>query len=316
MKVLYVVGVGRSGSTLLERMLGAVPGFHNAGELNALFSRVSVQDQRCGCGRSFSTCPFWESVGQHGLDRWDSRLVHRLAELQPRLIRQRYIPRLLAPRLAPPSFRRELDEYVDAYRRVYEAVAEVSGAEVLVDASKSAAQLFALRHIGDLDLRVINLVRDSRGVAHSWSKADVAMPQIRGREALMRTYAPRDLALMWSALQLESAYLCAAAGHGARVRYEDLIADPRRTLEQALLSVGLPPQPGWLDHVDDRSVTLQSSHGLAGSRFRFKSGRIELKLDDDWRAHMSTDSRRVVTALTLPQLLSYGYVRPSSKVAA
>src|SRR3712207_896142 len=151
MKVLYIVGVGRSGSTLLERTLGAIPGFLNAGELNALFSRVSVQDQRCGCGQPFSECPFWQSVGDHGLGGWDPERVRRVAELQPHVIRQRFIPFLLQPRIAPPEYQRGLDQYIAAYRDLYAAIAEVSKAEVLVDASKSAAQLFALRHIDGLD---------------------------------------------------------------------------------------------------------------------------------------------------------------------
>jgi len=311
MKVVYIVGVGRSGSTLLERTLGAIPGFLNAGELNALFSRVSVQDQRCGCGKPFSGCPFWKSVGAHRFQGWDGDLVRHIADLQPHVIRQRFIPYLLEPRIAPQSFQRRLAEYVTAYRDLYASIAEVSGAQVLVDASKSAAQLFALRHIEGLDLRVLNLVRDSRGVAHSWSKTDIQMPQIRDREALMRTYEPRSLALMWSAIQMESTFLSARAPFGARVRYEDLVANPRRTLETTLAAIGLPPEAGWLDHVDDRSVTLDSSHGVAGSRSRFTTGRIELQLDEDWRETLPADARRVVTAVTFPQLVSYGYVRQS-----
>ena len=311
MKVVYIVGVGRSGSTLLERTLGAIPGFINAGELNAIFSRVSVQDQRCGCGEPFSRCPFWQSVGERGFQSWDARRVRHLAELQPQVIRQRFVPYLLEPRTAPQGFRRRLDEYVAAYRDLYSSIAEVSGAQVLVDASKSAAQLFALRHIEGLDLRVVNLVRDSRGVAHSWSKTDVKMPQIRDREAVMRTYEPRSLALMWSAIQLESTFLSARAPFGARVRYEDLVANPRRTLETTLAGIGLTARPGWLDHVDEASVTLDSSHGVAGSRSRFTTGRIELRLDEDWRATLPAEARRVVTAVTFPQLVSYGYLGQS-----
>ena len=69
MKVLYIAGVGRSGSTLLERMLGAVPGSVNTGELNAIFSRVASQDQRCGCGEPFSACAFWASRRRRGVRR-------------------------------------------------------------------------------------------------------------------------------------------------------------------------------------------------------------------------------------------------------
>ncbi len=104
MKVLYIVGVGRSGSTLLERMLGAVPGSVNAGELNAIFSRVATQDQRCGCGEPFSACPFWQAVGDRAFGGWGS-VTKRMASLQPRVVRQRFVPHLatgLAGRDVPP----------------------------------------------------------------------------------------------------------------------------------------------------------------------------------------------------------------------
>jgi hypothetical protein len=131
----------------------------------------------------------------------------------------------------------------------------------------------------------------------------------------MGTYAPHRLAFLWSALQLESAVLGAAAPHATRVRYEDLVASPRPTLEQALRGIGLPPADGALAHVGERSVTLDPSHGVAGSRTRFTAGRIELQLDDAWRSTLPPGSRRVVTAVTLPQLVGYGYVgrRPRSR---
>jgi hypothetical protein len=309
MKVLYIVGVGRSGSTLLERMLGAVPGSVNAGEVNAIFSRVATEDQRCGCGTPFSSCPFWTAVGEEAFGGWSS-VTGRMSLLQPRLVRQRFVPRLVTG-LAGEAYLRDLDEYLDAHRRLYRAIAAVSGAEVVVDASKSTAQLFALRRIEDLDLRVLNLVRDSRGVANSWNKTGVSKPQSRDG-AMMGTYAPHRLAVLWAALQLESAVLGAAAPHAARVRYEDLVAHPRPTLEEALRGVGLAPAQGALAHVGESSVTLDPSHGVAGSRTRFTSGRIELQLDDAWRSALPVGARRIVTALTLPQLVGYGYVRPRS----
>jgi len=310
MKVLYIVGVGRSGSTLLERMLGAVPGSVNAGELNAIFSRVATENQRCGCGESFSVCPFWTAVGDEAFGGWES-VTERMAHLQPRVVRQRFVPRMLTG--LGDAYQRDLDEYLDVHHRLYQAIASVSGAEVVVDASKSTAQLFALRRIDRLDLRVLNLVRDSRGVANSWNKPGIRKPQST-EGATMGTYSPPRLAVLWAALQLESAVLGAAAPYAARVRYEDLVARPRPTLERALRDVGLPVAQGALAHVGETSVTLEPSHGVAGSRTRFTAGRIELRLDDDWRSALPPRARRVVTAVTLPQLLGYGYVglRPRS----
>ena len=306
-KVLYIVGVGRSGSTLLERVLGAMPGSVNTGELNAIFSRVASGDQRCGCGEPFAECPFWTRVGEDAFGGWPA-VTRRMSQLQPRVIRQRFVPGLLTG-LAGATYRRELAEYLDVHSRLYRAIAAVSGDEVIVDASKSAAQLFALRQIDGLDLRVLNLVRDSRGVANSWSKVGIVKPQSTDGST-MGTYPPGRLAVLWAALQLESALLVAATEHSSRVRYEDLVARPRPTLERALRELGLVPADGALAHVGERSVVLEPSHGVAGSRTRFAAGRIELRLDDAWRSTLPARARRIVTALTLPQLMGYGYVGP------
>jgi len=306
-KVLYIAGVGRSGSTLLERMLGAVPGSVNAGEVNAIFSRVASQDQRCGCGEPFSACPFWTRVGDTAFGGWSS-VTRRVAHLQPRLIRQRHVPRLVSGAM-PAGYRAELDEYLEIHERLYRAVAEVADAGVVVDASKSTAQLFALRRISGLDLRVVNLVRDARGVANSWNKSGIVKPQSRDGE-LMGTYAPHRLAVLWATLQLQCTVLRTTAHHSARVRYEDLVAAPRRTVEQALRDVGLPPASGALAHIGERSVELGPSHGVAGSRTRFTAGRIDLRPDEAWRSDLPAGARRIVTAVTLPQLVGYGYVGP------
>lgn len=305
MTVLYIAGVGRSGSTLLERVLGGVPGWVNGGELNAVFSRVARQDQRCGCGEPFSGCAFWRAVGQLAYGGWEP-VTTRVAELQPRLVRQRHLPRLLTG-AGPAAYRRELAEYVEVHDRLYRAVAEVAGAEVVVDASKSTAQLAAVLRVPGLDLRVVNLVRDARGVAYSWGKSGLRKPQSPDGEE-MGTYSPGRLAVLWSALQLECAVLRVRAPHSTRLRYEDLVARPRESVERALREVGLPVPAPALAHVGERSVHLTASHGVAGSRTRFTTGRVELSVDDAWRSMLPARARRTVTAVTLPQLVGYGYV--------
>jgi len=229
-----------------------------------------------------------------------------MAELQSRLIRQRFVPQL-ATGIAGGSRQRELTEYLDAYDRLYDAIASVSGAEVVVDASKSTAQLFALRRIAGLDLRVVNLVRDSRGVACSWAKAGIRKPQSQHGET-MGTYPPHRLALLWSTLQWECAVLGALAPRAVRVRYEDLVRRPRETLGRLVEELDLPVSDCALAHVGESSVELHPSHGVAGSRTRFTTGRVDLELDDAWRSTLPTGARRVVTAVTLPQLVGYGYV--------
>ena len=61
-KVVYIAGHNRSGSTLLDRMLGQIEGFIAVGELRQLWWRGLEENQACGCGAPFHDCRFWAEV--------------------------------------------------------------------------------------------------------------------------------------------------------------------------------------------------------------------------------------------------------------
>ena len=67
--VLYVGGCQRSGSTLLDRMLGQTQGHISAGEITHLWARGVGANDLCGCGERFADCPFWSEVGRVGVRR-------------------------------------------------------------------------------------------------------------------------------------------------------------------------------------------------------------------------------------------------------
>ena len=59
-KVLFLAGWGRSGTTIIDNILGEIDGFFSVGELYHLWGRGLVQERRCGCGvppRQCETCP-------------------------------------------------------------------------------------------------------------------------------------------------------------------------------------------------------------------------------------------------------------------
>ena len=309
--VVYVAGSGRSGSTLLERMLGVQPGCVNVGEVIELFRKVSVGGERCGCGEPFDQCPFWSRVGEIAFGGWSPQRMAEVAALQRQVGRQRHVPRLLAAGRSggERDFARDLRDLGDAYARLYAAIAAVSDASVVVDASKWPGHGLALARSRAVDLRVIHLVRDVRGVAFSWSKSDVVRPQASGAggRALMATHGVGGTALRWSAFQLECDLLAAMVASSTRVRYEDLVRRPRPTVEKALRALGLDVVAAAVRHIRDDEVDLPASHGLAGNPSRFTTGQVRLRTDDAWRASMPPGARRLVTALALPVLLTHGY---------
>ena len=168
-RVLFIGGWGRSGSTLVERLLAEMPDVVGAGEVTHLWRRALADNQPCACGAAFDACPFWISVGKVAFDGWDNVDADEILALARRVDRTRYVPRLALPTRVTRR-REDLLRYGDLYRRIYAAIAEVTGARVIVDSGKHASQAFALRHHPGIDLRVLHLVRDGRGVAYSWSK--------------------------------------------------------------------------------------------------------------------------------------------------
>lgn len=308
-RVVYLAGLGRSGSTLLERLLGEMPGACPAGEVVHLWLRGIRQGERCACGQPLPCCPFWTQVGQAAFGGWHQVDVDRIIRLRARVDRSRFLPHLasaaLRRRLQPA-----LDEYVRYYQRLYAAIGQVSGAPVVIDSSKHASLAFCLRSNPGLDLRVIHLVRDPRAVAYSWGKA-VDRPEAASGSQ-MPTYPPASAALRWN-LQNSALQLLSQLGTPTlRVRYEDFTAAPAATLGRIAAFAGLPagPEFSFLD-TDDHGrwwADLGATHTAAGNPMRFTTGRIAIRHDDTWQTAMMAGSRRTVTALTLPLLTRYGYL--------
>ena len=66
--VLYLLGKGRSGSTLLSMALGELDGVFAAGELRFFWRRGLVEDRRCACGERITDCAVWGAVAERLAD--------------------------------------------------------------------------------------------------------------------------------------------------------------------------------------------------------------------------------------------------------
>src|SRR5215472_1268193 len=227
LRVVYLGGLGRSGSTLVERLLGELPGVRAVGEVVHLWERGVVEGERCGCGLPFADCEFWAKVGQAAFGGWESVGTARIAVLRGAIDRTRYIPRLAA-RSLPVRADRDLREYTDYYLRLYRAIREVTGCTAIVDSSKHASLAFCLSRRPEVDLRVIHLVRDSRAVAYSWT-TQVARPDASA-ESYMTTYSPVRAAGQWNAQNSAFQLLARRGAPVLRIRYEDVVEDPAHML--------------------------------------------------------------------------------------
>ncbi|MGH3315169.1 MAG: sulfotransferase, partial [Nocardioidaceae bacterium] len=302
--VLYLAGMGRSGSTLLERATAQIPGVVGVGELVFLWERGIRNDERCGCGVPFSQCAFWSEVGRVAFGGWDRVDVDRVLHLDGRVNDVRHVARLAAGRLGGRRFEADLREYVGYYERVYAAVREVTRCDLVVDSSKLTAMAFALRRSSGIDLRVLHLLRDPRAVAYSWTKR-VRRPEVVDGESYMPTYRPSYMAALYAGHHALLELLAPMGTPSMRVRYEDFVAAPDVTLREAADFAGL--RAPELDFVAGDRVDLATVHTVAGNPSRFDTGEVRIRRDDAWQTRMPRTQRRTVGTLTLPARMAYGY---------
>ncbi|HUF35594.1 MAG TPA: hypothetical protein VMN37_06565 [Gemmatimonadales bacterium] len=300
--VVYVGSWGRSGSTLLDLVLGQVPGFCSVGELRYLWDRGLGERQRCGCGVPVPDCPFWGAVLEETFGAGRGLDAPAMLALWRRVDGLARLPLLFAPR-RPAALENDLRAFREILGRLYLAVRVVSGASVVVDSSKYAAYGRILAGVRGLDLRVLHLVRDSRAVAYSWMRRK-PMPEVASEARFMPLKRPWRSALFWN-LENLGLHLLRGCARGYRVlRYDDLATDPRTALGAALDGIGIQSD---LRFLRDGRIHLGPNHTVAGNPLRFRRGEVPIRPDVEWRSRLGPAPRWVVTGLTWPLLVRYGF---------
>lgn len=301
LSVVYVAGAGRSGSTILDRILGTLPGVTSCNETIGVWSNGFLQNLGCACGSSFRGCPFWTAVAAEAFPGGEPD-APRTHELHREVGRSRHFARLLASPAPDTSFGRRLAEYRAVLGPLYRAMATVSGSDVLVDSSKLPGEALVLAGIPGIDVRVIHLVRDSRAVAHSWRRQRRDPGLRRGQDR----HRPPFVATYWSSRNVLSELLQRRLPY-VRVRYEDVMSSPETELPRLVETVDAL-RGREIPLSADRTIRLEPVHAMLGSPQRFETGPVRLRSDVEWRRAMPAAARAAMTAMTWPLLVRYGYV--------
>lgn len=253
LKVLYIMGTARSGSTILEILLSHGEHCVGAGELTSIVQDGFIENKPCSCGWAFNECGFWSQVvAKMALTRKEvtewARLQHKI-EWHTGFLRQ----------LLGLISGRDWKRYKDYNLRLLKVLHDISGAAVIVDSSKYAGRALALSRMPEIDLSVICLTRSPEGLMTSFQKPNKEEQRPKKPWAVFRYYAFVMFSLRIATWRLKDRVLA--------MKYEDILVDPRARLTAiAKLSNDVK-----LDSVIERieqGEAFEVGHLVTGNRLR------------------------------------------------
>ncbi|MGY6529032.1 MAG: sulfotransferase [Cyanobacterium sp.] len=295
-KILYIAGWGRSGSTIMARILGQINSFFHGGELRTIWKDGLGKNSTCGCGKPLKECQTWTNIfaaEMQNIDMVDSKLISNLRNsVEPKtkdIILSAVFPKLINRKLGS-------QEYISALKNLYAGIRASTDAKLIVDDSLHPGYASILNRIDNFELYILHLIRDPRGCAYSWLKPS----------RYLGNYRVSDTALGWNLRNIAIESLAMEQkNHYLRIYYEDFIKNPRAMVQNIVDFVGFSDAD--LPFVADDEVDLGITHSVFGNPNRMKTGVVKLKLDEQWKTNLSRQDYLKVTGLCLPLMLRYGY---------
>ncbi|WP_350286167.1 sulfotransferase [uncultured Croceitalea sp.] len=297
-KVIYVMGSGRSGSTLLSIILNTVPNIVSPGEINNL-PRLPQENFKCSCGDRVAECVFWSKV----FERWKKNsgeyavqsTIDNMNSFENFTSLSVWVKTLFKASVKSKSLQKHLDGIYDFLN----STLIESKKTVLVDISKNPLRAYVMSLNKNIDLRIIHLVRDGRGMA--WSLNKFVKKDVKQRP-IWRS------ALYWLVLNKMSNFVRKRAKKTLLLKYEDIVTKPNSTLEKVAEFSGIDVNP-MIKSISSELVQ-EELHIMAGNALR-KQKSIKLRLDTEWHHKMSRKKQVTFNLIAGRTMKSYGYQKIS-----
>lgn len=309
-RLVYLLAASHSGSTLLAMLLGRHPEVATTGELKAI--RLGDPERyRCSCGSLIRECAFWRGISDRMRERgfefevtnagtdFRSGMSDYARRLLEPLHRGPVLERIRDAGLALSPVWRQRSRHIQALNAALAAsVSRQAHKPVVVDSSKIAVRLKFLLRNPDLDIKVVRLIRDGRGVALTYMDpinfADAKDPKLKAggsggnRDADRRSMA--QAAREWRRSNEEAEALLAGLdpSRWTSLRYEELCRDPETTLKRIFTFIGVDPAATALDF-------RTADHHVVGNGMRLDATE-QIELDERWRSALRPDDLETFAA--------------------
>jgi len=282
--IVYLMGAGRSGTTALATFLGNSKDILTVGEMHQFFEHID-ENKSCSCGMSLSSCPFWSRV----LKELPKDYIESSNEYRNFCKRFEYhsaISKYALNRFSQDDLKR----YLLINETIFRAINNISKKRYILDSAKYIGRALGLRKSNNLNLKIIYVVRDVRGVINSFSK-NVQSPR-----------RPFSTIIYWLIINSigEFIYRVSPRDTILKLKYEDLIENPIEEVNRVeeFLEVDL----NIIKKKIENQESFEMPHIVGGNRLKVNR-EIKFKKDIDWKEKYNFFTRFFYFFLASPIML-------------
>ena len=303
MKILYIAGRGRSGSTLLGNVLNEIDGFVHVGELRYVWQIAFLENRKCGCGKPVQECAFWSGIIADTLNYLSDQGVtaSEVASMGSSLPSHSELLFNTLLGRKPEISKTYIDSIKVFYNNLFRGIP--SSTEYIVDSSKFPIHAYILKEIIGLDVCILHIVRDPRATTFSWKKHVKREDISENYSISMPRHGALKEAFKWEIWNRVIHRLFSETPSYQVVRYEDFASHPHDSVARILQLIDSDAE----NPVHDQSIDLSQNHVLWGNPFRMKRGKTAIYLDEKWRQSINFVDLATVSIFARQGLQKYGY---------
>jgi hypothetical protein len=288
LKIIYLFGAGRSGTTAIATFLGGHQKIKTLGEMHQFYDHLRDK-KNCSCGESLLNCEFWSNIVLNLPEKIQDE-PNEFQKLSDKLEYHSSIPKHFTNTVD----KKVLLEYLKNQELIFNEIAKNCPAEYYLDSAKYIGRNLSLRKSKNLSIKSIYVVRDVRGVINSFSKS------------VQSSRKPLSTIFYYLSVNAvaEIVYLFSSKKNVIKIKYEDFTAYPEKTLLK--LSEFLAMDFSELISKINKDESFEIGHIIGGNRLK-NDKKITLKNDNQWVSSQSRISQIFYYFAALPFMLFNKY---------
>lgn len=282
-KLIYIGGIGRNGSTLLGRILGEHNNVINIGEaLNFMMNsqlRNRHINRELSSGNKIESSIMWSEVfDKCGFsfisDDIDILLFEGNSKKLETLIENKD-PRII--------------QVTEKVNRFLQVVKEVNQCSIIVDTSKNANIPLIVNACQDVDIYIVHLVRDIVDAVASRSKAKAYLNKVNFVRMTFRWIIKNNAtANLGRKMHLKTTY------------FDDLCKSPYNFIASIFDFTGAKIKPK--EELKSNNITFNIQDMIAGNPDKYDTGTVKIEYRDK---KISWWKRGIVTVIAFPWILKF-----------